>query len=470
MVYLADKLGSLIVLSGRPRVRLQSPVIVFNASAVLGQQKDLNHNGRVDPYLPSGQPAPENILAPLTVNDPTDGPIPSLSSLRLHRIRPFIEDTRFEPSALSVHVPNPFPALPAIASHIRHHKCERSSARPELIAALNLEIAPFSEDNVVIVKVEMHLADGKAVDLGQGQAPKLPLECRPQDNVVFLYRLTLDQPLLASGNSNTTKTLDVSIDAIGLSSKKCRPRIKMQWTTSVDFSEALNPTYGTPQQSMQRANRPSSLNFPAASVPVGITNRVRPVTQDAATSSQTGVSITFSAPAEVHIHEDFIIEILVVNNSSQAKRLTVSAISQESKKALGEGHKVLPTSQSGLQHQDGDVAEAFIREDALFASLQTAKGHTPEVLALSAAVELRYETTYEWVMGIWITIYSLLEPGSCYSTQMTYVALAVGHLQVGPVRVTDAASNTSIDVHDMPTVVAVQRPGGSVEQERHSNS
>ncbi len=45
-------------------------------------------------------------------------------------------------------------------------------------------------------------------------------------------------------------------------------------------------------------------------------------------------------------------------------------------------------------------------------------------------------------------------PGSCYATEMEFLPLAEGYLQVEPIRVTDIDSGIAIDVRDLPDVVA----------------
>jgi hypothetical protein len=50
-----------------------------------------------------------------------------------------------------------------------------------------------------------------------------------------------------------------------------------------------------------------------------------------------------------------------------------------------------------------------------------------------------------------------LQPDSCLGTELTLLPLAQGYLQIEAVRVTDVMSNDSIDVKDLPDIVAEGR-------------
>ena len=102
-------------------------------------------------------------------------------------MHPLDEDTAEQPVSMKVNSLAPFHAFPAISCRIRYHKMNDLPGRAALVASLDMEIAPFSKDDIELSHVDIQLADGTATDLGQGVIPELPLRCRPKDNVVFLY-------------------------------------------------------------------------------------------------------------------------------------------------------------------------------------------------------------------------------------------------------------------------------------------
>lgn len=53
-----------------------------------------------------------------------------------------------------------------------------------------------------------------------------------------------------------------------------------------------------------------------------------------------------------------------------------------------------------------------------------------------------------------LTFHRPLSPDSCLHTELKFLPLALGHLQIEAVRVVDVISNDFIDVRDLPDVVA----------------
>ena len=47
-----------------------------------------------------------------------------------------------------------------------------------------------------------------------------------------------------------------------------------------------------------------------------------------------------------------------------------------------------------------------------------------------------------------------LNPDCCLHTELNFLPLALGHLQIEAVRVIDVASNDFVDVRDLPNIVA----------------
>ena len=378
--------------SGRPRIRLQSPMITFKAGAVLQPSADQIDRATSDPYLLSGIPQPENLLEPLKGSERSSAEGPSLSAARLSRVTPVSDDARTQVQPLKVSVPGAFRALPAISSRVRYHKSNSPGSRASLVASLDMEMAPFSTDDIEITSVDLHISGGSAIDLGQGLIPKLPLRCRSRDNIVFLYRLALDN-IFEDSAPGMTRNLDITINATVLTTDQCRPHIQMHWKTGVDFTTTLNPVYGAPGQSMQRSNRPPNLAVSGTSA--SVTNNSNSSQdgprgrQRAVSVSDLGVTITFTAPSRVYVREPFNWDVLVLNGSNKTQRLALVAIPRLSRRERNE-HGGADISSSAATRKHSDVGDAVVDENLLYTMQKTALADPTDVISLSANVEIRY--------------------------------------------------------------------------------
>ena len=345
-----------------------------------------------DPYLPSGVPQPENLLESLKDSERPGVKGPNLSASRLYRVTPPSHDARMRARPMKVNVPGAFRAVPAISSRVRYHKSNRPDSKASLIASLDLEMAPYSSDDIEITSVDLRLSDGSVVDLGQGLVPRLPLRCRSRDNVVFLYRLALNN-FLENSATSMTRNLDINIDATVLTSDQCRPHIQMHWKTVVDFSPALNPVYGAPGQSMQRSNRPPSLPVLGTSGSLNNTSHssqdIPRARQRAVSVSDVGVTITFTAPPKVYVREPFIWEVLILNGSSKTHRLTLIAIPKRNRNDTS-NHGGASLSSSAATQNITDVGDAVVDENILYTTQKTALADPTDVISLSANVEIGY--------------------------------------------------------------------------------
>ena len=48
-----------------------------------------------------------------------------------------------------------------------------------------------------------------------------------------------------------------------------------------------------------------------------------------------------------------------------------------------------------------------------------------------------------------------LSPGSCYTSDLKFLALSAGVLSVESIRVVDLVTNEAVDIRELPSVVAV---------------
>lgn len=287
-----------------------------------------------------------------------------------------------------------FRGLPAISSRVRYSKSNGRAGRPSIIASLDVETGAFSGEDIIITHATMQLSEGSAEDIGKALASLLPLLCRPKDNPTFLFRLTLSESAPDASNRGSAKTVLITVHATVLVSETCQPRIEMRWKTGIEFSTALNPLYGAPGQSMQRQNRPSSLqrtsstadgnSWPASAREGGASSESgsNEQRQRAGSVTEFGVSISFTAPKVVHVGELFSWDILVLNRSSKPRELALMAIPRRRKGFTGT-HSSKSSSSSVRVRKDDDFADAVIDENLLYAMQRNAGQEAMQVICMS---------------------------------------------------------------------------------------
>lgn len=381
-------------LLSRPRIRLHSPTIFFRLSATLMPENEGVSDKFKDRLLPSGVPGSFNLLESLKGDPALKGLEPRLAASRLHGISPKTNDGYISDSSLRVGTQMAFRGLPAISSRVRYSNSNGRAGRPSVTASLDVETGAFSNEDIAITRVDMQLSEGSAEDMGKGLAPLLPLICRPKDNPTFLFCLTPNELASDVSNKSSAQTVLVTVHATVLVSTTCRPSIEMRWKTGIDFSTALNPIYGAPGQSMQRKNRPSSLQrtsstadgnmLPAYAREAGASSESASTEQRRRAGSVTdfGVSIAFTAPKSVRVGEAFSWDVLVLNRSSRPRQLALMVIPRR-RNGLTGTHSSKSSSSSVRGRKDGDFADAVIDENLLYAMQRNAGHEATQVISMS---------------------------------------------------------------------------------------
>lgn len=375
-------------------------MITFKPVAILGPKQPTSHELPLDPYLPDCTPQSVNLLESLKGDPSLRGSAPRLPSSGLSRSASTAASLSFRKQALTVAAQRPFRAIPAISARVRYTRSKGDGGKPTIIASLDIESAPFFDNEVTITIVDIVLTEGLAVDLSGGHALTLPMTCRPRDNLVFLFRLTPNGSISDGSNSNP-RTLDIKIDATVLVSDVCHARIEMRWKAGVDFSTALNPSYGTPNQPMQRNKRPASLPVP----PVPVNGNSMPAAPHATGSqSEAGVSpkrslpnlvnnlsvtITLTAPRDVHVGVPFSWAIFVVNRSSISRKLAIMVIPKRRGNDLRD-HMSKPSSSSAAGSIKMGNINAVLDETHLYAMQRNNRCDTVPIVSLSPDVNLGY--------------------------------------------------------------------------------
>lgn len=260
-----------------------------------------------------------------------------------------------------------------------------------MIASLDVETAPFSNDDITLKKIDMTLSEGSVEDLGQGLGLTLPMTCSSGDVTTFLYRLTSNEPFpqILRPDSNA-KPLDVVIDAIVRASEGSNPVVEMRWRTVVDFSATLNPAFGAPNQPLQRSKRPANLAVSQSVSPdkdmlgpgQAKEDESTPRRGRSASMNDMGISMTFTAPEGIYVGEPFSLDVFVVNRSSKSRKLAILVIPKR-KRADMRTHLSRPSISSSGGRKDVSVADAVTDENILYAMHRNAAKEGVQIISLS---------------------------------------------------------------------------------------
>lgn len=379
-----------LTITGRPRVRLQSPLVSFRPIGSVRRTK-LSTLPPEDRLLPSGVPTSANLLASLKNEPGLKGVQPRLPALRLSRFNTIDSDLISSNRALKITAQPTFRAMPAITARVRYSKASNVGGKNALIASLDIETTAFVNDEISLQKVEMHLSEGIIKNLGQDVSPMLSIICKPRDCTTFLFRLALDGNSLDDANvASNFRPLDVSIDGIVLASDTCMPRIEMRWRTNVDFSSALTISIGAPNQFLQQNKRQATVTMSqAVSDEIDIPERGQerengnaPLNERATPGTGSGISITFTAPAEVYIGEPFNLDVFVVNRSIKPRKFAILVIPKRKKAEIKTRLSRISTSSAGGRNDSG-IADAVTDESLLYAMQRNASRDGVQVVSLS---------------------------------------------------------------------------------------
>ncbi|KAE8346682.1 hypothetical protein BDV24DRAFT_147351 [Aspergillus arachidicola] len=427
----------------RPRIRIQHPSLLFIASVSLNPSESRQQGSRDDDYLPSLIPASTNILQPLSSDNAFPQKDPFLPASRLLRVVPaqYSEDPIYNVQQQSGH---PIRVVPAASARIRYSRLNSYSGRPTTVASLDFEVTPFLNCEVVFDKAELHMSDGTIETLSDASGLIPPISCRPRDDVTLIYKLTPEYG--PDPNPSTTvmvSILDIRLEAIIKLSHNCSPRILMQWRTNVDFSMALNPTFGGPSQALQRTNRPASLpmtpnqsNTAAGGPPSRSSFRER-----AYSVADMGVTVSFSGPASVVVGKPFAWNVFIVNRSATSRKFALNAIPRR-KRADPRSHVARPSSSSLTSRREDQVAEAVTDDNIVHAMQKSVAGQEAELVCLSTDLRV-----------------GPLLPGTCFATELKLLPLAVGALHLEAVRLVEVNTNETTDIKDLPDILSFDRKG-----------
>ncbi|KAI1807180.1 TRAPP trafficking subunit Trs65-domain-containing protein [Daldinia bambusicola] len=449
----------------RPRMRLQNPSIVFNATAGFKVGNSSSSEGLRDGYLPSGVAWGLNLLESFG-NDPAlNGVKPHLSALRVSRVAPVTQQAKGQLQPIKSSPKLSMRIYPAAHSRMRFTHLNTVPSTATVLAMLELDFTPFFECEIILDSISITVADGLVEDLASQSGMSLPISCVAHDHITFLYRISPSEAYIVS--KNPMRDLGITISAKALVRPEiCEPQLKMAWTATVDFTIPVNPGYGSTMQPIQRMHRPSqlsiggestiSLTAPSVARPDALPSLEAATTRTESAVPEIGIAMTFIGPPpsqQVFPGDEFVWNVFVVNRSpapsATARKLAIVVIPKrrrnESRVNRPPSVSRLPEVSHSLSQQlktprDRSVADAVLDENVVHAMQHSSIIEGTELVCLSPDVRV-----------------GPLAPGACHVAELRFLALKEGIVSVEAVRVIDLTNNEHVDIRDLPTVIIQSR-------------
>lgn len=482
---------------GRPRTRSVDQTITFIPVATVVEASE-DQNSSDDACLEPFTISEPNVLSPLGPLPGVDHPFLPLSSLK--KVIPAIK-RQAERIRLKYEASKPVPANAAIIPRLKYSKLNVSQIDPVTIASLDLEVVPFSKVKGRIESIDVSLANGKATSM---MPDFLPMPCEARDCITFLYQLHSlhrsgsSTPIEPTTNSSVT-AVKPNIDVLSIHilmylflSETTTATIRTSWTTNVDFSLALNPAFGAPSQTLQRTNRPNSLNFtpypdPSTAKSRDSTNAAtKSSSRTASTSLQhqmipksiprqplsSTLSVSFIATEQrPRVGVPFSWRVLVVNNSPKPVKLAIVPLPRIQRPTTANQHfakrhapkasnssvpPVLLNTSTPKTHarnvNGGSIAKAVVEEHVLYAlhhqsSSAGAAAVPPEADLISLTAELRIGP-----LGV----------RQCHEAEIKFIAYKSGVFMLDAIRVVDLAGESEgnvgaiNDIRELPEIIVIE--------------
>lgn len=479
------------VFMSRPRMRLQAPSAVFCVTAEIQTAPDMFET--VGGYLPSGVPIGMNLLESFA-NDPELGGItPRLSALRVSRVAP-LTSHRKHTHPLRAQRNMSIRIYPALHTRVRFARPNTSPPSSSVVALLEIDFTPYFDCEIIVDTISLFVANGLVEDLNYAALMVLPLSCVAHDHITFMYRLTPTD--LDFQSRQLIRDLHITIDAtILVYPKVCQPKLTMSWTTALDFTLPVNPSFGPAAPAIQRSHRPgqlsisgggdiSSMKSPSVTRPDAIPTLEAAARSEAvaAASSNIGLAITLTGPSSpVQVGEVFSWSIFVVNHSSTTNNKVPDVISH----GMGSSppavsitssmpRKLALTAIPRRRRNESRITRPPSMSDTPNATVAYPKSKTGDtegggkptvalanpVLDENVVHALQRNSLIEAPGAICLsadTRVGPLAPGACHATELKFLALKAGVVQIEALRVVDLGSSEHIDVCDLPITIVEER-------------
>ncbi|PNP42700.1 hypothetical protein TGAMA5MH_05441 [Trichoderma gamsii] len=441
------------VLLLRPRMRLHSPSIVFSASASLDPDLWTEPIAPDVGYLTSGMPSGLNLLESFGSDSALNGVKPRLSALRVSRVAPvtrqqdFMTRLRTLPQ-LSIRI------FPVLHTRIRFSRPSTIPLSATIVALLEIDFTSHFDCEALLNDIKLSTPSGIVENLNDAAGLSLPLSCVSHDHITFLYHI---KPKQTEANipRDTSGNLEISISAaVHVVPGVCTPSLSMSWTTAIDFSLPVNPSFGTVSESgIQRSHRPTQLSIgsvaqainhlksPSAIRPDALPSLEASTNRTEAVVPDLGITMSFTAPSHpVHPGDIFSWTVYVVNRTSSERgsnrpprKLALVAVP---KRRRNEVRPIRPPSSSGRRRGEKEIADAVLDENVLHALQKNAVVESTELICLSADTRV-----------------GPVAPGACHVTELQFLALREGIVGLEAIRVVDLGSQEHVDIRDLPTMI-----------------
>ncbi|KAK3725056.1 hypothetical protein LTR37_000566 [Vermiconidia calcicola] len=393
----------------RPRAKLQRPAIYFTAHLTISNDALNTLRQRSREYLKSFEPLPGNVLEPLRFDPAFGDSNIYLSETRITKVAPATGKADSDVKPIRGASKRAFPVVPALFTKIRY------SALPDaVVASLHIEVSQLVTGSIKVKRASVEVPNAETEILCPLDGPR---EMRASDEVVLLYKLTrpIDKATANSSSAAVNIQATVSLD------QDSHVELDISWQAKVDLSQtAVKPIYkwsrplsGTSQQraSLQDAERPTSVGGGSLIAEIGIT-------------------FNFTAPLSARRNDEFRLEVQCINRSSRPRRFALVLL--QPKRATMAAKR----DSSSLTENTSLIA-------SIFNAPPLEQQHTPDVLDLNPDVRI-----------------GPLRPGDCFETQMKFRALRTGVLDLGVVRIVDLDTRQTVDVRELPDVVAIDGERG----------
>lgn len=324
-----------------------------------------------------------------------------------------------------------FRVVPPLMWRTRFAAVHTSLADLSLLASLDIEVAQYTSYNVRIKKVDLSLQGGDIKALNDANTSPTS---SPGDQLSYLYKATPDlgpDGTPALGSKGHILTLHISADV--LVSPDCTPHVAITWKTAVDFASEAQTQLLKASHRLSSTSHTGSIKSPDT-LPAHDTSEPN-------APNAINVTLTISGPPRVQVGEQFHWDVFIVNRSDKVRRLAIMLIPKRAHQA----HRPQSSASSIGGHGHGAdgkelLAPAVLDENIVYGRQKGAKAEVTELVCLTTDIRL-----------------GQLAPGSCYTADLKFVALAAGVQTVECVRVVDLATNETADIRDLPSIVAVEK-------------
>ncbi|KAF2131595.1 hypothetical protein P153DRAFT_286183 [Dothidotthia symphoricarpi CBS 119687] len=424
------------VFISRPQGRFHTPSVYFRPAASLKPTEGTKKDIQDDEYLPSRAPTALNLLQAFD-NDPAlTGIHPRLSAMRISKIAPTTPVTRELTRPIRNGQRPVYRVVPALIWRVRYSKIHTSLDDLSLMAALDLEIPQFSTYNAKVKKIDLTLRGGDAESLADhGSATTAH---KPGDQLTYLYKIQPDRasdgtPSLGSKGHYLTMVVEADV----FISEDCRPSIAIEWKAMVEFATEQDPNM------LKAAHRLSNPTMQAPKI-LGPDSLPTPDTQNQAgdaLKNAINVTLTVSGPPRVPVGEIFHWNVFIVNRSDKARKLAILVMPKRRRDVEKRKSQLSTSPVIGLGTAKKELlTSAVVDENVVYAQQKSARTEMAELVCLTTDIRL-----------------GQLSPGSCYTADLKFLALSSGVLSVESVRIIDLATNETADIHNLPSVVAVEK-------------